>query len=110
MWRQQPAAPMRHACSKALTSSCSIACCLTQTADLPVADIPAQFLLTAQGDPSRVLGLEWGADDYVAKSFEPRELVARILLRERRIATAHSRAIPTRAPRTQARFGGWCSI
>ena len=43
------------------------------TADLPV------LMLTAQGDPhSRVLGLELGADDYVAKPFEPRELVARI--------------------------------
>ena len=36
-------------------------------------------MLTAQGDPiSRVLGLEMGADDYVAKPFEPRELLARI--------------------------------
>jgi two-component system OmpR family response regulator len=36
-------------------------------------------MLTAQGDSiSRVLGLEIGADDYVAKPFEPRELVARI--------------------------------
>jgi len=39
----------------------------------------AIIMLTAQGDPiSRVLGLELGADDYVAKPFEPRELVARI--------------------------------
>jgi two-component system OmpR family response regulator len=37
------------------------------------------IMLTAQGDPiSRVLGLEMGADDYVAKPFEPRELLARI--------------------------------
>jgi two-component system OmpR family response regulator len=44
-----------------------------QTAQLPV------IMLTAQGDPqSRVLGLELGADDYLAKPFEPRELVARI--------------------------------
>src|SRR5476649_259770 len=36
------------------------------------------IMLTAQGDPiSRVLGLEMGADDYVAKPFEPRELLAR---------------------------------
>ena len=39
----------------------------------------AVIMLTAQGDPaSRVLGLELGADDYLAKPFEPRELVARI--------------------------------
>jgi two-component system OmpR family response regulator len=43
------------------------------TVGLPV------IMLTAQGDPaSRVLGLEVGADDYIAKPFEPRELVARI--------------------------------
>ncbi|WP_397449138.1 response regulator transcription factor [Pseudomonas sp. NA-150] len=36
-------------------------------------------MLTARGDPmDRVLGLEIGADDYLAKPFEPRELVARI--------------------------------
>ena len=36
-------------------------------------------MLTARGDvPDRVLGLEFGADDYVPKPFEPRELVARI--------------------------------
>jgi two-component system OmpR family response regulator len=41
--------------------------------DLPI------IMLTAQGDPgSRVVGLELGADDYLGKPFEPRELVARI--------------------------------
>jgi DNA-binding response OmpR family regulator len=36
-------------------------------------------MLTAKGDPlDRVIGLELGADDYVAKPFEPRELLARI--------------------------------
>ena len=44
-----------------------------QTADVPV------VMLTAQGDPiSRIVGLEMGADDYLGKPFEPRELVARI--------------------------------
>jgi len=49
--------------------------------DLPV------IMLTAQGDPiSRVLGLELGADDYLGKPFEPRELVARVqtILRRQR--------------------------
>lgn len=50
----------------------------------------AVVMLTALGDPiSRVLGLELGADDYMAKPFEPRELVARIhavLRRSRRQA------------------------
>lgn len=36
-------------------------------------------MLTARGDVTdRIVGLELGADDYVAKPFEPRELVARI--------------------------------
>ena len=41
-------------------------------------DIPI-IMLTARGEVSdRVLGLELGADDYLSKPFEPRELVARI--------------------------------
>lgn len=43
------------------------------------------IMLTARGDPvDRVLGLELGADDYVAKPFHPRELVARINVQLRR--------------------------
>jgi len=42
-------------------------------AELPI------VMLTAKGDPlDRVIGLELGADDYLAKPFEPRELLARI--------------------------------
>jgi DNA-binding response OmpR family regulator len=45
------------------------------------------IMLTARGDPTdKVIGLEIGAEDYVAKPFEPRELLARIrvvLRRER---------------------------
>jgi DNA-binding response OmpR family regulator len=38
------------------------------------------IMLTARGEfTDRVVGLELGADDYLAKPFEPRELVARIL-------------------------------
>ena len=37
------------------------------------------IMLTARGDPTdKVIGLEIGAEDYVAKPFEPRELLARI--------------------------------
>ena len=37
------------------------------------------LMLTARGDPvDRILGLELGADDYIAKPFNPRELLARI--------------------------------
>ena len=46
---------------------------LVETRDLPV------ILLTARGEATdRIIGLEIGADDYVVKPFEPRELVARI--------------------------------
>ena len=46
---------------------------LAESKDLPV------ILLTARGEATdRIVGLEIGADDYVVKPFEPRELVARI--------------------------------
>ncbi|KPF51287.1 transcriptional regulator [beta proteobacterium AAP121] len=60
------------------------------------------IMLTARGDPmSRVVGLELGADDYVAKPFEPRELIARIqavLRRGQRGGAAAARVV---------RFAGW---
>ncbi|MBU0588521.1 MAG: response regulator transcription factor [Gammaproteobacteria bacterium] len=50
-------------------------------------DIPI-IMLTARGDVmDRVVGLELGADDYVPKPFEPRELVARVQTVLRRRAT-----------------------
>jgi len=58
------------------------------------------LLLTAMGEPEdRVNGLEQGADDYLSKPFEPRELVLRIrnLLQRRPAADAERREI---------RFGG----
>ena len=61
------------------------------------------IMLTAQGDTlSRVLGLELGADDYLPKPFEPRELVARIRA-VRRGATTDTPALTA----TRVRFGGW---
>ncbi len=45
------------------------------------------MMLTARGDPiDRILGLELGADDYLAKPFDPRELLARIRAILRRAA------------------------
>ena len=39
----------------------------------------AVLMLTAKGDPTdRIIGLEMGADDYLPKPFEPRELLARV--------------------------------
>lgn len=49
------------------------------------------IMLTAKGDPTdRILGLELGADDYLPKPFEPRELVARIRAILRRTEPANS--------------------
>ena len=46
---------------------------IRQTSDIPV------IMLTARGDDvDRIIGLEFGADDYLSKPFNPRELVARI--------------------------------
>lgn len=58
---------------------------LRATSDVPI------LMLTARGEPmDRVVGLELGADDYLGKPFEPRELQARlraILRRRGRAAT-----------------------
>jgi two-component system OmpR family response regulator len=46
-------------------------------------------MLTARGEVmDRVVGLELGADDYLPKPFEPRELLARIQTVLRRVAPA----------------------
>jgi len=71
---------------------------LSETKDLPV------ILLTAKGEAmDRIVGLEIGADDYVVKPFEPRELVARIKSVLRRASKAGS------APQEDAHyeFEGW---
>ncbi|MCS4511482.1 response regulator [Xylophilus ampelinus] len=61
------------------------------------------IMLTARGHAfDRVLGLEIGADDYMAKPFEPRELVARIQTVLRRVA-----ASPEGPLQDVARFDGW---
>jgi two-component system OmpR family response regulator len=73
---------------------------LRATSQLPV------IMLTARGEPiDRVLGLEMGADDYLAKPFEPRELLARI-----RNVLRRSRAMPVNLEplaANRATFAGW---
>ena len=49
---------------------------IRQTASL--APIPVIFLTAKSSEADRILGLELGADDYIAKPFSPRELVARV--------------------------------
>lgn len=52
--------------------------------------IPIIFLTARDGEFDRVLGLELGADDYMAKPFSPRELVARVRARLRRSQVVES--------------------
>ena len=60
------------------------------------------LMLTAKGDPmDRIIGLEIGADDYLPKPFEPRELLARIRAVLRRRADGASES----APASVIRFG-----
>ncbi|MBV5295179.1 MAG: response regulator [Curvibacter lanceolatus] len=63
------------------------------------------IMLTARGDPyDRVIGLEMGADDYMSKPFEPRELVARIQTVLRRITSGQA---PPPEESEVVHFDGW---
>ncbi|ELQ00155.1 response regulator [Pseudomonas syringae] len=69
---------------------------LRSTSDIPI------LMLTARCEPTdRIIGLELGADDYMAKPFEPRELVARIQTILRRVRDERS------DQRTIIRFDAW---
>lgn len=66
----------------------------------------AVLILTGRNDVTdRVLGLELGADDYIVKPFEPRELVARV----RSILRRYQRSAPMESvgEKTIAHFAGW---
>lgn len=61
---------------------------IRSTSDIPI------IMLTARGDVTdRIVGLELGADDYLPKPFEPRELIARLNSNIKRHA-AISMAVP----------------
>jgi DNA-binding response OmpR family regulator len=71
---------------------------LTLFRELSASRATPVIMLTACGDPmDKVVGLEIGAEDYVAKPFEPRELLARIRVVLRRGAIA--------VPSDSLRFG-----
>jgi len=72
------------------------------------ADIPV-LMLTARGDDmDRIVGLEMGADDYLAKPFVPRELFARIRAILRRTRALPPNMEPGIAPKArELRFSHW---
>lgn len=77
----------------------SICRSLRATSDIPI------LMLTARGEAAdRIVGLEVGADDYMVKPFEPRELVARIQTIMRRISPGRE---PAREPGDLVTFMGW---
>lgn len=67
-------------------------------------------IVTGRGDAvDKVVGLEVGADDYVTKPFDLRELLARIKAVLRRLAPSDRAATPAAGPATSTRlrFAGW---
>src|ERR1700691_5056236 len=69
------------------------------------ANVPI-VMLTAMGDETdRIIGLELGADDYVPKPFNPRELLARIRAVLRRVGDASEHRAD--ASSRNMRFAGW---
>lgn len=65
------------------------------------------IMLTARGeDTDKIVGLELGADDYLAKPFNPRELLARIkgVLRRARSLPQEANGVPERG---RFEFSGW---
>jgi two-component system OmpR family response regulator len=66
------------------------------------------IMLTALGQgPHRVAGLDSGADDYIAKPFDPDELLARIRAVLRRARATESAPAPLGSGRRRYRFEGW---
>jgi DNA-binding response OmpR family regulator len=69
-----------------------------------VADSAILVLTGRQSVSDRILGLELGADDYMVKPFEPREVVARVNTILRRLERSGE---PRKRAQRCARFGGW---
>jgi two-component system OmpR family response regulator len=67
--------------------------------------VPIILLTAMSGDTDRIIGLEIGADDYVVKPFNPRELLARIRAVTRRLGAASINA--ERPVASVYAFGGW---
>lgn len=66
--------------------------------------VPIIMLTAGSDETDRIIGLELGADDYMAKPFNPRELLARIKAVFRRVDEREQRVAQVR----KIRFGNWC--
>jgi two-component system torCAD operon response regulator TorR len=67
-------------------------------------DVPVILVTGCADEADRIIGLEFGADDYITKPFSPREVLARVntVLRRTRVA-------PEAARKSRVRhFAGWC--
>jgi two-component system, OmpR family, response regulator len=69
-----------------------------------VSDSAILILTGRQSADDRILGLELGADDYMVKPFEPREVVARVNTILRRVERGSQ---PRKGTYKSARFSGW---
>lgn len=67
-------------------------------------DVPVILVTGCADEADRIIGLEFGADDYVTKPFSPREVLARVntVLRRTRAAPREARTVKRR------HFAGWC--
>jgi DNA-binding response OmpR family regulator len=69
-------------------------------------DVPVIMLTAVSDETDQIIGLEIGADDYIAKPFNPRQLVARIKAVLRRTQTEQPVANKNSIPRAIS-FGHW---
>jgi DNA-binding response OmpR family regulator len=86
-------------------SGLELARCLRRDSDIPI------IMLSVKSDPSdKVMGLENGADDYITKPFDQRELLARVRSVLRRSGQRQTRPAGEAGPRNGcavAHFEGW---
>jgi two-component system OmpR family response regulator len=68
--------------------------------------VPIIMLTAVTDHTDRIVGLELGADDYVSKPFDQRELLARVTAVLRRTAPTRAAPAPS-APRPRMCFGDW---